>query len=152
MNIYMYIYILSRWAILTMKKKRSGKRCSESQNTFLMFNNILRKPCRVWDNARKFGRGELLFFCCCVRGGVAGRWGEGGGGMFRVRNWIGELRETERRIYCCVISGSVSGVVIVRFLWDVTECRVLRMTVLPTSSGIIIPVDLHQICMSDAAP
>jgi hypothetical protein len=42
-------------------------------------------------------------------------------------NW--EL-ETGSMIYCCIVSGYNSGVVIVRFLWDVTESRVLRRVIL----------------------
>jgi hypothetical protein len=47
-------------------------------------------------------------------------------------NW--EL-ETVNWTYCYVFSDHVSGVVVVRFLWDVTEFSVLRIVVLPPSSA-----------------
>jgi hypothetical protein len=48
------IMTISRWFLLRMRNILN-KFCTKNQNTHFIFNNLFRKPCRVWGNIEKYG-------------------------------------------------------------------------------------------------
>jgi len=51
-KLYFIEYIVVSW----LNDILVSKNCRENQNTHLMFNNLFRKSCRLWDNMAKYGR------------------------------------------------------------------------------------------------
>jgi len=51
-----YTFLIISRSILLRIRSVSYKSCRENQNTCVIFNNVFRKLCRLWDNVEKYGR------------------------------------------------------------------------------------------------